>query len=72
MGKLRRCDQRCHKARGARCRCWCGGHFHGSAGAANREALHQAVTEADRTLLLQQSGLKPGETAYIEQMEMGV
>lgn len=33
---LRRCDQRCHAARCVRCSCWCGGLFHGAAGAAAR------------------------------------
>lgn len=67
MGKVRRCDRRCHRARGTRCRCWCGGFFHGSAGAANRQALAQGVTE-----VLEQAGFKEGETAYIEQKELPV
>ena len=62
MGRTRRCDSRCHRAKGVRCRCWCGGFFHGSAGAANREALAQ-----DTSGLLEQHGFKRGETAYIEQ-----
>jgi len=67
MGKVRRCDKRCHHARGSRCRCWCGGFFHGKdgAGAANRESLAQGTTE-----LLEQNGFKEGETAYIEQKEL--
>jgi len=70
MGKVRRCNWRCHRAKGTRCRCWCGGAFHGAngAGAANREALHQATGEAKE--LLEQSGFKEGETAYIEQREL--
>ena len=67
MGKIRRCDSRCHNARGTRCLCWCGAHFHGSAGIVNREALMNAVTEADKTLLLQENGFRPGQTVYLEQ-----
>ena len=70
MGKVRRCDSRCHNAKRPRCRCWCGGFFHGSGGAANREALVQAVTEADQALFLQQHGFKESETAYIEQKKL--
>ncbi len=65
MGKVRRCNARCHRARGTRCRCWCGGFFHGSGGAANREALAQNVSE-----VLDQAGFKEGETAYIEQKKL--
>ena len=67
MGKVRRCNARCHNAKGTRCRCWCGGFFHGKdgAGAANREALARGTTE-----LLEQHGFKQDETAYIEQKEL--
>ena len=67
MGKVRRCDGRCHRAKRPRCRCWCGGAFHGvnGAGAANREALNKGMTE-----LLEQHGFKEGETAYIEQRRL--
>ena len=67
MGRVRRCSSRCHNAKGTRCRCWCGGFFHGKdgAGAANREVLAQGMTE-----LLEQHGFKQGETAYIEQREL--
>jgi len=67
MGKVRRCDKRCHNARRPRCRCWCGGFFHGSAGTANREALAQGVSQ-----VLDRAGFKEGETAYIEQKELPV
>ena len=30
MGKTRVCGAACHKAKGNKCRCWCGGVFHGS------------------------------------------
>lgn len=67
MGKVRRCDSRCHNARRPRCRCWCGGFFHGKdgAGAVNREALQNAEQD-----FLEQHGFKTGETAYIERKEM--
>lgn len=60
MGRQRRCDWRCHTAKGSRCECWCGGHFHGSAGAINRDALHKGVEN------IQDHGFKTGETAYME------
>lgn len=67
MGKVRRCNSRCHQAKGSRCRCWCSGAFHGvnGAGADNREALAQGMTE-----LLEQHGFRQGETAYIEQRKL--
>jgi len=67
MGRIRRCDSRCHHAKGTRCKCWCGGAFHGSAGADNRAALGQGVDDQ-----LEQHGFKKGETAYIEQKRMPV
>ena len=65
MGKIRRCDRRCQEAKGTRCRCWCGGAFHGAAGAQNREALANGVTG-----ILEEHGFKEGETTYIEQMRL--
>jgi hypothetical protein len=65
MGKVRRCDKRCHTAKGTRCKCWCGGFFHGSAGTANRAALAQGAKE-----LLEEHGFKKDETAYIGQEEL--
>ncbi len=65
MGKVRRCDKRCHTAKGTRCKCWCGGFFHGSAGTASRAALAQGATE-----LLEEHGFKKDETAYIGQEEL--
>ncbi len=69
MGKVRRCNARCHCAKGTRCRCWCGGFFHGKdgTGAANRGALAQAVLPEE---LLKQHGFKESGTAYIEQKEL--
>lgn len=65
MGKVRRCDRRCHEAKGTRCRCWCGGFFHGAGGTDNRDALQQGLTH-----LLDEHGFKKGETAYIEQNKL--
>ena len=69
MGRKRTCSSRCHNARGTRCKCVCQGFYHGSAGAANREALHQA-TEEEVKETLEQHGFKEGETAYIEQRKL--
>lgn len=71
MARTRRCDSRCHNAKGKRCGCICGGFFHGKdgAGAANREALHQATDEAAEKLL-EQHGIKKNKTVYIEQREL--
>jgi len=65
MGKIRSCGERCHHAKGTRCACFCGGFFHGSAGAENRAALAQGVD-----VQLEQNGFKKGETVYIEQKVM--
>ena len=65
MGRVRKCDKRCHNAKGTRCACWCGGFFHGTAGAANRAALAGGGVE-----LLERNGFKKGETAYIEQKKL--
>ena len=64
MGRARRCDSRCHTAKGSRCRCWCGGTFHSSAGAANREALRQGILE------IEEHGFKKGETVYLERLKL--
>lgn len=29
MKRVRRCDSRCHNAKGKRCTCICGGRYHG-------------------------------------------
>jgi hypothetical protein len=65
MSKVRRCDSRCHNAKGTRCRCWCGGAFHGSGGADNRQAVREGLTH-----LLEEHGFKKGETKYIEQAKL--
>jgi len=72
MGKVRTCGGRCHNAKGTRCRCWCGGAFHGSAGAANRETLVNNITESDQAQLLEQHGFKKGETKYTEQKKLPI
>ena len=72
MKKRRRtCSSLCHNARGTRCECVCLGFYHGKngAGAANREALHQATEERAKELL-EEHGFKHGETAYIEQRKL--
>lgn len=52
MGKTRVCGKRCHIAKCAKCRCWCGGLFHGDGGRESREAfaqefsVHVPTTEA--------------------------
>jgi hypothetical protein len=38
----RLCGATCHNARGAKCRCWCGGLFHGPGGEENRAAFRSA------------------------------
>ena len=69
MSRKRTCSSRCHNARGTRCKCVCQGFYHGDAGVANREALHQA-TEEEVKEILEQHGLKESETRYIEQIEL--
>ena len=39
VGKTRVCGKRCHAAKCAKCRCWCGGLFHGAAGDLARESF---------------------------------
>ena len=41
MGKVRVCGKRCHNAKRAACRCWCGGVFHGEAGELARHEFRQ-------------------------------
>jgi len=45
MARNRSCDARCHEAKHAACSCWCGGLFHGEAGAASREAFRKVFGE---------------------------
>lgn len=70
VSRVRKCSSRCHTAKGTRCRCACGGFYHGKngSGAANRAALAQA-TESEQESLLEQHGFKEGEAVYIEKKE---
>ena len=36
------CGKRCHHAKCAKCKCWCGGLFHGTGGANARESFAKA------------------------------
>lgn len=47
MSRVRRCDDRCHEALGSRCKCWCGGFYHGASGSDNRGELDKAVQFLD-------------------------
>lgn len=71
MGKVRRCDKRCHNAKRPRCRCVCGGFYHGKdgTGAVNRATLAQ-TTETEQKQLLEQHGFKEGETKFVWQQEL--
>jgi hypothetical protein len=42
MGKTRVCGARCHHAKRAKCMCWCGGLFHGAAGADARDTFAES------------------------------
>lgn len=47
MGKLRKCDGRCHNAKHPRCACWCRGVFHGAGAEAARKAFIEAFGVKD-------------------------
>jgi predicted NUDIX family phosphoesterase len=47
VGRLRRCDDRCHSAKHDTCTCWCGGRFHGAQGAEALRDFVRAWTEAE-------------------------
>ena len=51
MGTVRVCGKTCHAAKRAKCRCWCGGLFHGAAGKEARDAFARefAVDELPTT-----------------------
>jgi hypothetical protein len=40
---VRTCGATCHHARSAKCRCWCGGLFHGAAGEGLRNSFRAAM-----------------------------
>ena len=68
MKRTRRCDDRCHNAVRVRCKCWCGGFFHGQGVEAegNRAKVEEAVQ------FLEEHGTKAGKTAYISQKKMAL
>lgn len=72
MGRVRRCDDRCHRARGTRCACWCHGAFHSAAGAINREAIDALRDPEKQRAFLEAHGFKQGKAKYIEQKELGL
>jgi len=39
MAKRRVCGKQCHNAKHSKCRCWCGGTFHGEAGLSQRQTF---------------------------------
>jgi hypothetical protein len=41
--RVRCCGATCHNAKGSKCRCWCGGIFHGHGNEATRAAFKAAV-----------------------------
>lgn len=67
MSRVRVCGSRCHSAKGTRCHCWCSGSYHGSSGAANRQALQESLDPEDE---LEKRGFKKGETGYKEQLKL--
>ncbi len=65
MEKVRRCDSRCHRAKGTRCECFCGGALHGTAGAANRQAITMGLASIEAL-----PNFKEGKTKFIYQQEL--
>ncbi|MDD5701388.1 MAG: hypothetical protein PHU23_04980 [Dehalococcoidales bacterium] len=63
-GTKGRCDARCHNAKGEKCKCMCGGRFHGKSRQpggveqAIREAWDSAIPEIERTAASQGMYLK--------------
>lgn len=47
--RVRICNRVCHDAKGSKCRCWCGGKFHGTGGAAAREEFKKEFKTLART-----------------------
>jgi len=50
MSKLRICDSRCHNAGELKCRCWCGGTFHGTNGWKQREFFEMKCCDGRRMI----------------------
>jgi len=42
---VQKCNSHCHNATHEKCVCWCGGLFHGKAGAGNRSRMAEIVKE---------------------------
>lgn len=47
--RTRICNAQCHNAKGSKCRCWCGGKFHGAAGHQWRHVFTNAFKKLPRT-----------------------
>jgi hypothetical protein len=58
LSRIRRCDKRCHNAKHDKCRCWCGGTFHGSGGAANRQAVQDNPAALKEMFSVDLNGVK--------------
>jgi hypothetical protein len=54
------------------CKCWCGGHFHGTAGLVNREALKAIIEDHEKMEYLMSHGFIKGETKFKEQTKLDV
>lgn len=67
--KIRTCGKRCHQSKGTRCACVCQGAFHGSVGAANRQALLD-MTQEEVKKTLEEHGFMPGEATYTSQTDL--
>lgn len=48
-GRMNRCDARCHNAKRAKCKCICGGRYHGKR--SNSVELLEAVRETASTVI---------------------
>lgn len=67
MSRLRRCDSRCHDAKGSRCKCWCSSTFHSSKGLINRSLI------ADGKLRLSDlPGYKAGHVVYTNHLKLSL
>jgi len=65
LGRGRRCDSRCHEAKGTRCTCICKGIFHGVPYFAGRASMTY-------TLALQIRNNYPGTHVRIPHMQMSL
>jgi hypothetical protein len=70
--RIKTCGGTCHNAKGTKCLCWCGGHFHGAAGAINREALSNIKDEPEKLEYLAEHGFMTRETKYKQQTRMNL